>query len=193
MSVVDICNSALNHIGGNNITSLTEDSKPARILNQRYEPVRDAVFRAHPWNCLVARTDLAADSTAPAFDFSYQYTLPSDCLRVLQAQYLDTVFKVEGRKILTDESTFNLIYIKRETDTAQYDSLLKDALSARLASEIAYPLIASSVVANTMLQVYDQKVREARFVDATEGMPGSIDQVSDTGSIEANTFIAARY
>ena len=192
MSVVDICNSALNHIGGNNITSLTEDSKPARLLNQRYEPVRDAVFRSHPWNCLVTRTDMA-DSTAPAFDFSYQYTLPSDCLRVLQAQYLDTVFKVEGRKILTDETTFNLIYIKRETDTAQYDSLLIDALAARLASEIAYPLIASSVVANTMLQVYDQKVREARFVDATEGMPGSMDQVSDTGGIEANTFIASRY
>jgi uncharacterized iron-regulated protein len=111
----------------------------------------------------------------------------------LQAQYLDTVFKVEGRKILTDETTFNLIYIKRETDTAQYDSLLIDALAARLASEIAYPLIASSVVANTMLQVYDQKVREARFVDATEGMPGSMDQVSDTGGIEANTFIASRY
>ena len=193
MSVVDICNSALNHVGGNNITSLTEDSKPARLLNQRYEPVRDAVFRAHPWNCLIARTDLASDSTAPAFDFSYQYTLPSDCLRVLQAQYLDTVFKVEGRKILTDDSAFNLIYIKRETDTAKYDSLLIDALAARLASEIAYPLVASSVLSNSLLQVYFSKLSEARFVDATEGMPSSMDQVSDTGSIEANTFIAARY
>ena len=43
-SDVDICNSALNMIGASNIVSLTEDSRAARVLNQRYEFVRDAVF-----------------------------------------------------------------------------------------------------------------------------------------------------
>ena len=47
-SVVDICNSALNQIGASNIISLTEDSKAARLCNQRYTFVRDSVFRAHP-------------------------------------------------------------------------------------------------------------------------------------------------
>ena len=45
-SIVDICNSALNQIGASNIISLTEDSKAARICNQRFEFVRDSVFRA---------------------------------------------------------------------------------------------------------------------------------------------------
>ena len=49
-SVVDICNSALNQIGASNIISLTEDSKAARICNQRYDFIRDYVFLAHPWN-----------------------------------------------------------------------------------------------------------------------------------------------
>ena len=35
-SIVDICNSALNQIGASNIISLTEDSKAARICNQRF-------------------------------------------------------------------------------------------------------------------------------------------------------------
>ena len=84
-SVVDICNSALNQIGASNIISLTEDSKSARILNQRYDFVRDAVFRAHPWNPLITRVVLAPDATAPAFEFTNQFTLPTDpfCLRVL--------------------------------------------------------------------------------------------------------------
>ncbi len=43
-SEVDIANSALNMIGASNINSLTEDSVAARIMNQRYEFVRDAVF-----------------------------------------------------------------------------------------------------------------------------------------------------
>jgi hypothetical protein len=61
-SKVEICNSALNMLGANNITDLTEDSKNARLLNQRYEPIRDAVFRTHAWNCLIKRIELAADT-----------------------------------------------------------------------------------------------------------------------------------
>jgi len=193
MSVVDICNSALNMVGGNQIIALTEDSKAARICNQRYENVRDAVFRAHPWNCLVARATLAPDSDTPTFEWGYQFTLPASCLRVLQLEYLDTVFRVEGRKILSDESTINLIYLQKIEDTVQYDTLLTETIAARLAAEICYPLVASATLSRQLYELYERKLKEARFVDATEGTPASIDQVADTGSIEANTFVAARY
>ena len=43
-SVVNICNSALNLIGASTISALTEDTKNARLCNQRYEPVRNRVF-----------------------------------------------------------------------------------------------------------------------------------------------------
>ena len=71
-SQVDIANYALNKIGGSNITSFTEDSKAARIVNQRYTAARDAVFRAHPWNCLIRRAELAQSTTTPTFGYSYQ-------------------------------------------------------------------------------------------------------------------------
>ena len=83
-SVVDICNSALNMLGANNIISLTEDSKNARLMNQRYESVRDSIFRSHAWNCLIKRVELAADTTAPTHEYAKQYTLPADCIRVLK-------------------------------------------------------------------------------------------------------------
>ena len=57
-SKVDICNSAMNMLGASNIVSLTEDSKNARLLNQRFDFVRDAVFRGHAWNCLINRQQL---------------------------------------------------------------------------------------------------------------------------------------
>ena len=46
-SVVDIRNGALNQLGATTILSLTEDSKNARLCNQRFTQVRDAVFRSH--------------------------------------------------------------------------------------------------------------------------------------------------
>jgi len=60
-SVVDICNSALNLLGASTITALTEDSKNARLCNQRYEPIRNRTFRSHAWNCLTKRVQLAKE------------------------------------------------------------------------------------------------------------------------------------
>ena len=143
-SVVDICNSALNLLGASTITTLTEDSKNARLCNQRYEPIRDRTFRSHAWNCLTKRVQLAKDSTAPVVEYANQYTLPTDCLRVLKvhngttdsiASSLD--YAVEGRKIKTDEGTIFLVYIAKITDPNEYDTYLIEALAASLAADLA--------------------------------------------------------
>ena len=83
-SVVNMCNSALNLLGASTISSLTEDTKNARLCNQRFEPIRDRVFRSHNWNCLIKRVQLAQDSTGPVVEYTYGYTLPTDCLRVMK-------------------------------------------------------------------------------------------------------------
>ncbi len=195
-SVVDICNSALNMLGATNIISLDEDSKSARVCNQRYPNVRDAVMRAHNWNCLVTRTSIASDDATPAFTFSYQYTLPTDpyCLRVMHLDYHDLEYKVEGRKILTDESTLNLVYLARVEDPNEYDMLLVEAIAARMAADISYNLVNSTTLTPTMWQLYDQKLSEARFVDATEGTPGVLsDGVAASGALQSDVLINSRY
>lgn len=199
-SNVDIANYALNIIGASNISSFDENSKPGRIINQRFESVRDAVFRSHPWNCLIRRSELAQEVDAPAFGYTYQYPLPSDpyCLRVLEFSngslsypqdnmFSNTggpVFVIEGRKLLTDEGTARIKYIARVTDPQQYDANLVEAIAARLAAEIAYAITGSTTVVQLATAFYDEKMREARFVDATEGAPQKL---------EASDFIEARF
>ena len=75
-SVVNMCNSALNLLGASTISALTDDTKNARLCNQRYEPVRNRVFRSHAWNCLHKRVQLAQNSTAPVIEYDYAYLLP---------------------------------------------------------------------------------------------------------------------
>lgn len=193
-SEVDIINSALNMIGASNIISRSEDSKSARVTNQRFDYVRDAVLRAHPWNCAVTRRSLAPDSETPAFDWSYQFTLPTDpyCLRVLRLDYLDVEFRVEGRKIVTDESTINLIYVARVTDTNEWDQLLIEAIAARLAADVSFTLSQSTSLTQNMYALYESKLKEARFVDATEGTPGAVLGVAASGALQADYFTDAR-
>ena len=118
-SEVDIINSALNMVGATNIIARAEDSKSARITNQRYDYIRDAVLRAHPWNCAISRATIAPDADSPDFGFTNQFTLPTDpyCLRVLRLEYLDVDFRVEGRKIHCDEDTVKVRVLPTHTST----------------------------------------------------------------------------
>ena len=191
-SIVDICNGALNQLGASTILTLTEDSKNARLCNARYTQVRDSLFRSHPWNCLTKRVELARDTDTPSWGFSHQFTLPADCLRVLTILDYDADYKVEGRKILTDNSTMKILYISRDEDPNQYDELLRETLSAALAADIAYAVTSSNPTVTNMYNLFQDKLKDARFVDSTEGQNLSPDKgMADV--IGADTFINSRF
>ena len=189
-SVVDICNSALNLLGASTISALTDDSKNARLCNQRYEPVRNRIFRGHAWNCLTKRVQLAQNSTAPVVEYSHAYALPSDCLRVLKihngttdsiASSID--YKLEGRNIVTDEGTVFIIYIALDTDPNNYDTYLQESIAHQLAADLAYAVTNNATLADKYMTRADERLREARFIDATE---------NSLGTIESSEFVDAR-
>jgi len=189
-SVVDICNSGLNLLGASTITQLTDDSKNARLCNQRYEPIRNRIFRSHAWNCLTKRVQLAADSADPVVEYSKQYTLPSDCLRVLKVHNgttdsiaSDIDYVVEGRKIKTNQGTVFLVYIALITDPNEYDTYLQESIASALAADIAYAITNNATLAKNYQVTADERLREARFVDATE---------NSLGTVESNEFTDAR-
>ena len=191
-STVDICNGALNQLGATTILSLTEDSKNARLCNSRFTQVRDGVFRSHPWNCLQKRIELAQDTTTPAWGFKYAYTLPADCLRLLRILDYDSNYKVEGRKILSDTETMKILYVSRVTDANEYDELLRETLSSALSADIAFAVTSNNTTATNMYNLFQDKLKDARFVDSTEGQNVEQD-LGMTDVIDAGTFINSRF
>jgi len=188
-SVVNMCNSALNLLGASTIAALTDDTKNARLCNQRYEPVRNRVFRSHAWNCLHKRVQLAQNSTAPIVEYDHAYALPSDCLRVLKihngttdsiASALD--YKLEGRNIVTDIDTVFAIYIALDTDPNNYDTYLRESISHQLAADLCYAITNNATLANQYMTRADERLREARFIDATENSLGTIESSEFTNA-----------
>ena len=189
-SVVNMCNSALNLLGASTISALTDDTKNAKLCNQRYEPVRNRVFRSHAWNCLHKRVQLAQNSTAPVVEYTYAYALPSDCLRSLKihngttdsiASALD--YKLEGRNIVTDIGTLYLVYIALDTDPNNYDAYLRESISHQLAADLCYAITNNATLAKNYMDRADERLREARFIDATE---------NSLGVVESSEFTDAR-
>lgn len=167
-SQVEIANLALNVIGEPPITSLTDEGKPARVMNLLFVPSRDAVLRLHPWNFAVRREVLAASATAPAFGFTKAFILPSDYLRLLRLNDGRDEFQIEADGLLASVSTANLRYVARITDTAKFDPLFVTVLAAYLAAEAAMPITNSSAIEDRAKAAFREKLQEARSVDAME-------------------------
>ena len=191
ISEVDICNMGLLEVGAKpKIASLVEDSDNARLCNQFFWPVVDAVLRGHIWNCAIHRKTITPLADAPDFDFDYQYQLPANpyCLRVLQVGLSEDqpiIWRVEGRRLLTDESSAPIAYIKRITNTNEFDPLLVDAISIRLAIKFATSLTNSRTMATDLIKQYENiTLPLARTIDGQE---------SSTQTFITEDWITARY
>lgn len=185
-SWVEIANDALVEIGAEEIQSLDEATEAARQVKRVYERVRDQVLAEHPWNCALARVSLPADATAPTWGFSRSFQLPSDpyCLRVWSLSNTAAKFKVEGRKLLSDEAApLSILYIRRVTDPEQLSPWCARAISARLAARLAFRVSNSTSKASEVKEWAQAELRAARSIDAQEG---SVDE------IEIDTFLNER-
>ncbi len=142
------------------------------------------MLRSHIWNFALKRVELALSTTTPAYDYAYQFALPVDNLRILETNLSNTAeWKVENSFLLADSDSVKVRYISQVTDPAIFDSLFTEALSSRLAAELAIPLADSINMSKLMIDLYASKIAEARTMDAVEGTPDNI---------EADSWLNAR-
>ncbi len=182
---IDIINAALSKLGEQNLTSVTDASPPGRLANRTYPDIRDALLREHSWNFAVKRASIAADTATPVWEFALQYTLPGDCLRLLELSNTANLdWRLEGNKILTDLAAPLLIkYVARVLEGGM-DATFREALAARLAMEWAEPLSQTTSVADAMATLYRNKLQVARAADGQEDRLRAID---------ASEFVEARW
>ena len=172
---VSIANLALQKLGAERITSLTQDHVNARAVNNCYEQLRDKELRLHVWNFAKTRTTLAPSATEPDFGFLFAFPLPSDYLRLLPPKRLGLDWRIENhngtRAILTnDGNTLEIVYIARITDPTRFDDAFIEAFAAKLAWHMAEELTQSNTKKDDAKLEYRDAMREARRINAFENI-----------------------
>lgn len=180
-SSVEICNSALYKIGAARISSLADETKSARILNDQYDRLRKEVLRAHPWNFAIAFVSLAATTNTPVWDnWSTEFLIPSDVLRVLETDLVDGAlwemgYNVDGNKVIfCNDDAVKIRYIKDITNTTRFAPDFEEALAFRIAADISYALTQSQTIQANMFKLYDASMAMARSFDAQEHGPEEV-------------------
>jgi hypothetical protein len=83
---ITICNLALLRIGSTQtITSFSDGSNEARVMDMLYDNCRDELLRKFPWEfakTYAVLTQQNAAGTRANFEWAYSYRTPSDCLTI---------------------------------------------------------------------------------------------------------------
>ena len=184
---VDIANLGLSFLGAGTISSLTDNTNTARVMNAEYAMTRDAELRGPGvWKFAKTRASLPALSDAPVSGpFTQWFQLPSDCLRVLlvgdqwpgadladyRTEPSNAFYSVEGRKILTNYAApIPLLYIAQITDTTVFDSCFDVMLAAKLAWKCCERITQSSEKRKLAIQEYMSARSAAISTNALEGV-----------------------
>lgn len=175
-SDVSICSNALLMLGAKPISSLSENNDKARLAANLYEPVRNYVLRRHPWNCAVKRVALAPDTDVPAFDWDFQFTLPSDFMRVLSVGESgnESAFEIESGKLMCDDNPALLRYIWRNDNPATWDDMLVWGVTISMKAVFAYPVTQSTSLEQLVEAALVDVLKQARAVDGQDGTPPTL-------------------
>lgn len=186
-SSVEIANLALGMLGAGTITSLTDNSKAARVINVRFPLVRDSELRARRWKFSIKRTTLPALSTVPASGpYTQQFQLPADFLKELdvgdsypgldladyRSSYSTADYRIENGMILTNlAAPLSLRYIYQVTDCSHWDSCFVTSFAAKLAWLSCEELTSSAEKRKLAMTEYSTAISDAVKANAIESPP----------------------
>lgn len=178
-SRTEIANLALGHFGQSRIAEIGQSSPAAEAIRDCWDLARDAALRAHHWNFATSDdTPLTAlAETAPTGSaYAYRYALPADFRRLvsvngIEAGVRDCPFTVRGRKLLSNESTALIIYVRDVPETELWDAAFVMAFSFELAELVAPRITTDGGAAAMLAQRKAAYAENAGVADAVESRP----------------------
>ena len=196
LSDTKICILSLSDIGSkriNDFSDATEDSPQAIMCRLHYEPTRDALIRSHWWRFASDRATLSKDAEAdPPFEYDNQFILPTDFLAmksIYENRFSSENYRsyaLEGQRLLTNESTMEIRYIKKVTDPTKFDPLFVQVFVLQLDLKLL-----------TGLAKTDTKLKESIKDDLKLLMPSvrALDsqETNTIGEQELETWNNSRY
>ena len=163
-------NQALAMLGADSISNIDTDTTDNAVKCRAvYESVRDELLRSHEWNFAITRAELAVLATEPEYEYEYEYTLPTApyCLRVLELEN-GYPFSVEGRKLLTNESSAKIKYIARVSNAATLDVSFVAAYTILLAICLCLSITTSRTLKEDLKADFAFAILEAQGNNAIE-------------------------
>lgn len=188
MTKLDVINNALLKAGLPFAATQGDEDWNALFV---FDKVVGEILRGYGWGFASKYAALNMDAGAPVHGFKYSYSLPADCIRMIDVHCQTDLrspkarYKIAGRKLLTNASPCYVRYVSddaakdEEIDSWPMDFM--DAVAFRIALEITTLSGENMAVVPQLTQQYQISLGTAQLNDARESM----ERVPLEGSIQA--------
>lgn len=183
MNTVEVCNLALSRIGHGSsrpIVSIDDQSEPARACKRVFAPILRSLLREYAWPFALRAVELVPSSTVVP-GWQHTYAVPTDALNILaiagpdidpfrvDGRYHTRGFRLMGGVVACHEARAWAWYTADVTDPYAADDLFKDALTWRLAAELALALKAEPNLHQIAMQNAQLALSKAVAAKENEG------------------------
>lgn len=167
-SPVEVCNSAILQFGGRAISSLSDTSAEARILNARYDPVVLEMLTKHAWTFAQKQADMPAGNQR-ANSGEYEFTIPSDATTLRWISYKNGppihVETIEGDvALIGTQETLTAHYTYRAPETL-WPGDFSEAVVQRLVAELMSSLLNDFRETQNQKMIAEKTMRQAMVRD----------------------------
>lgn len=178
---LQLYNSACIHLGERQLSSLTEEREPRRLLDAAYDRGQGFIVRCLSkglWNFAMKATKMdASTSITPSFGYAYAFDKPSDYVRMsaisADENFLDPLafYDIERAYFYADVDPIYIRYVSSDSSYGSNFDLWPETFSewagAFLATQIAQPLMKDKDYKNLLTDTRRMLI-EARSIDAQE-------------------------
>jgi hypothetical protein len=184
-SKVAIANFALSgELSKDQITSLTDNTKAAKLVNLLFDDVAKEVMTLGAFSSSMYRQTLARDATVPDWGYAYRYVLPTNpkFLGIIKLNELvpgDIPHSIESGFLLTDEPSAKMLYKSWQTDTEKWDSMLQRCVVLKLAERLCYTLTGNMDLKKTLLAEFDDALDKGLGIDGQNAGDDDITVTND--------------
>lgn len=137
----ELANRALDLAGKDTLLSYDTATDPvAKLVQRNFSPVFLRCLRKADWPFALKRITLNPSATLPVNEFSTQFSLPNDFVRLARLWPTCSPYKIEGTSILIDEPSITLKYVSSDhvENPGYIDPVFAEYFSHELAVAIIY-------------------------------------------------------
>jgi hypothetical protein len=197
-SNVELANQALDHLGRDGITSLTDSTAQARKVNAAFTRTLNEALARSNWTFARKIASLAEVTNDYSERWDYKYDLPNDCIKPVRL--IDTVdaqrrepvpFQKLGGKLYCNVTPAKLDYVRTTTDTMSMPQSFLTAVSFLLARNVTMPLTRKRQTYEDMNQLWERHLGLA--IEEDTGSEPTWWTLDDGGYIESRGGYTSRY
>ena len=166
---LQIVNLALQRLGCERIGALSDNNKRAKLMNDLYENTKCNTLSDYRWSFSIKEVTLtSADLTAASpFNYTYEYDLPEDHVRILD-EFDELVYEIFGKRVQSDETELRFSYISSSDMEIDYPPDFVKVFYLSLAVDSCISLTQDKTMLGQVQAELDKVLENTRFNNSKE-------------------------